>query len=269
MQMAIRAVYRFASVAVILGAQTVWGQDPAASAPAPSQATSTSLRTWRSVSGATIDAEFVKVQYGNVHLRTADGKPVVIGMARLTPEDRTAAEQLAAAAAPAEPEPPARKLASWQKAKAEEAARPPPPKELVDLFGDKLTDEKKKHLGAEALSGAEKIGIYFSAHWCGPCRAFTPKLVEAYKDLRRDKKAFEVVFVSADRDQDGMFGYMKELNMPWLAIPYDSKVRKALMQKYQVSGIPRLVIVSASGKVLSNNAVGEVGADGAKAYDRW
>ena len=28
------------------------------------------------------------------------------------------------------------------------------------------------------------IGIYFSAHWCPPCRGFTPKLVEWYGKVK-------------------------------------------------------------------------------------
>jgi nucleoredoxin len=33
------------------------------------------------------------------------------------------------------------------------------------------------------LSEKEVVGLYFSAHWCPPCRGFTPKLADAYKEL--------------------------------------------------------------------------------------
>lgn len=32
---------------------------------------------------------------------------------------------------------------------------------------------------ATAVAGAEYIGIYFSAHWCPPCKTFTPVLSSA------------------------------------------------------------------------------------------
>eukprot|EP00884_Botryococcus_braunii_P006330 jgi/Botrbrau1/15699/Bobra.4_1s0072.1 len=42
------------------------------------------------------------------------------------------------------------------------------------------------------------IGLYFSAHWCPPCRRFTPKLVETYKSLKAAGKQFEIIFISSD-----------------------------------------------------------------------
>ena len=44
------------------------------------------------------------------------------------------------------------------------------------------------------------IGLYFSAHWCPPCKAFTPVLVEAHQKLKATGRDFEVVFVSSDKD---------------------------------------------------------------------
>ena len=67
-------------------------------------------------------------------------------------------------------------------------------------------------------------GIYFSAHWCPPCRGFTPQLVEFYKKFNKDKKRFEIVFVSNDKDEESWKEYFSE--MPWLAIPYEDKETK-------------------------------------------
>merc|ERR1711998_484877 len=45
------------------------------------------------------------------------------------------------------------------------------------------------------------FGLYFSAHWCPPCRGFTPKLAETYNTLKAAGKNFEIVFVSRCRSR--------------------------------------------------------------------
>ncbi|CAN0006606.1 unnamed protein product, partial [Hapterophycus canaliculatus] len=46
--------------------------------------------------------------------------------------------------------------------------------------------------------------FYFSASWCGPCRKYTPQLAALYNRAKSQHKAFEVVFVSLDGDEDSM-----------------------------------------------------------------
>jgi thiol-disulfide isomerase/thioredoxin len=53
---------------------------------------------------------------------------------------------------------------------------------------------------AEALAGARAVGIYFSAHWCPPCRAFTPQFARLHAAALK-QQGLEVVFASADKEQ--------------------------------------------------------------------
>lgn len=82
-----------------------------------------------------------------------------------------------------------------------------------------------------ALADCDAVGLYFSAHWCGPCRGFTPKLVETYNTMKDAGKKFEIVFASSDRDEAAFDEYFGE--MPWLALPYDDagKASKAALSK--------------------------------------
>ncbi|KAE9614442.1 putative protein-disulfide reductase [Lupinus albus] len=114
----------------------------------------------------------------------------------------------------------------------------------------------------DSLKG-KKVGIYFSASWCGPCQHFTPFLVEVYNELA-PKGEFEVIFVSADEDDESFKAYFSK--MPWLAIPFfDSDARKNLDELFDVKGIPQLVILNESGKVVNDcgtSVIREYGAEG-------
>jgi nucleoredoxin len=108
----------------------------------------------------------------------------------------------------------------------------------------------------EELAPKQIYGLYFSAHWCGPCRKFTPQLVAYYNQIARDHPEFEIIFVSADKSADGMATYMRESGMPWPAIEFSKLANVPTLQKYAGRGIPDLVIVDASGKVLADSYVG-------------
>jgi len=113
---------------------------------------------------------------------------------------------------------------------------------LVKLLGEKLKTKDGVVSTANALKGKKAVAIYFSAHWCPPCRGFTPKLAEAYKGLVAMGKSFEVVFISSDHDEKAFESYYGE--QPWLAQPYAKrKLKAALSKKYGVSGIPSLIIL--------------------------
>ena len=108
----------------------------------------------------------------------------------------------------------------------------------------------------EELAPKQIYGLYFSAHWCPPCRKFTPQLVAYYTQIAHDHPEFEIIFVSADKSAEDMATYMRESGMPWLAIEYGKLANVPALQKYVGRGIPDLVIVDASGKVLADSFVG-------------
>jgi nucleoredoxin len=112
------------------------------------------------------------------------------------------------------------------------------------------------HADDEALAGKKLIALYFSAHWCGPCRKFTPELVAYYNRVAPQHPEFEVIFFSADRSPFAMQTYMQEANMPWPAIDYAKIESKAALRRYAGKGIPCLVVVDENGKVVSDSYAG-------------
>ena len=112
-------------------------------------------------------------------------------------------------------------------------------------------DEIKGDLTGPAVEGSPKYtALYFSAHWCPPCRMFTPKLVEWYNDFKAKHPDFELVFVSSDRDQAAMEEYIKGDKMLWPAVAFD-KAQSEAFQKYSSQGIPYLVLIDDEGKALT------------------
>ena len=103
---------------------------------------------------------------------------------------------------------------------------------LSALIGNKVIKKGAKegeHVNVDTSSFAKDgyvVGLYFSAHWCPPCRAFTPKLADWYNKLKGgaigDK--FEIVFLSSDRDEKSYNEYYSE--MPWHAVSYDDRTIK-------------------------------------------
>lgn len=71
------------------------------------------------------------------------------------------------------------------------------------------------------------IGLYFSAHWCPPCRGFTPTLIGFYKTMQANNQGFEVIYVSLDRDCASFNEYYG--SMPWYTIPYEDEARVSML----------------------------------------
>ena len=107
----------------------------------------------------------------------------------------------------------------------------------------------------DALAKKTLILYYFSAHWCGPCRQFTPKLIDYYNRVVAVHPEVELVFYSNDRSAGDMEKYMAETGMPWLAIDYDKRKEKENLSQTAGSSIPALFLCERTGRLLSNAVV--------------
>lgn len=129
-----------------------------------------------------------------------------------------------------------------------------------EISGDlvSLADGRRlKRLDNASLESKKYLAVYFSAAWCGPCREFTPKLVEWYgQRTEADHGKFEVILMSRDRSAKAMEDYMKDDKMPWPALAFTKRDRSPLA-KYSGRGIPCLIIIDGEGNVLSDSYVGD------------
>lgn len=133
------------------------------------------------------------------------------------------------------------------------------------MFPDGLTDAQGKSVSLDSLQG-KVVGVYFSAHWCPPCRAFTPALVK-YRDAHQAD--LEIVLVDLDHSAKDMQEYMTGQNMKWPSVPFQSKSATALLAKYAVEGIPTLVILSPKGNTVTRDGREDVTADPDHCLAQW
>ena len=132
---------------------------------------------------------------------------------------------------------------------------------LISVLKGDLVTSKNGILSAyndQALDKKKLIGLYFSARWCGPCRKFTPELVEYYNRVTPAHPELEIIFVSGDRSAPAMEAYMRDMQMPWPAVHFDKLATKEPLRAYAGAGIPCLVIIdAATGQVVSDSYAGK------------
>ena len=138
---------------------------------------------------------------------------------------------------------------------------------VTNLLPALLHDAPGKEIDAASLKG-KHIGLYFSAHWCPPCRAFTPSLVK-FRDANTEKD-FEIVFVSLDKSQGDKNKYIKQMDMKWPSIPgASSKTADSLAQQFEISSIPALIILAPDGSVITPNGREDVMMSSETALSKW
>merc|ERR1712154_278242 len=131
---------------------------------------------------------------------------------------------------------------------------------LIKADGSKVEADK-------ALENKDLVLYYFSAHWCPPCRQFTPVLADFYGEVSDE---LEIVFVSSDRSPDDMTSYMKESHGDWCGVEHNSALANELKQKYGVQGIPMLVVVKKDGTLVTKDGRSHVmGKQPKQAVQGW
>ena len=96
------------------------------------------------------------------------------------------------------------------------------------------------------------FGLYFSAHWCPPCRNFTPKLKNFYEVVNKNQKQIEIIFVTSDKSEAEFNEYFG--SMPWISLPFKDESIDNLKQTFEVMGIPTFLVFNSEGKLIDDKA---------------
>jgi len=120
---------------------------------------------------------------------------------------------------------------------------------LVKMDGSNL-----RPFSAQGLEGVHIFVFFYAAFWDASSRKWAPTMVEAYRKLKEQYPTqFEVIFVSADRDEYNMGEFMRSQQMPWPAVRYgavDSAIKQFGGETY-----PWLVAVAETGQPLTKNGM--------------
>ena len=191
------------------------------------------FRVWNDITGLTFEARYVSVTSQNVTLENREGRRVDFYTADFMSKDK---QYILAQSNPA----PSAKV---------DAASAKAPSEIFESLEGKTTDPLN--------ANADYLAIYFSAHWCPPCRTFTPILADFYKDHFKDGGDFDVLFVSADRSERAMKEYIRWGKMKFPALEFDEKKNARNITKYAGNGIPCLVVIDREGNVIADSYEGK------------
>jgi thiol-disulfide isomerase/thioredoxin len=120
--------------------------------------------------------------------------------------------------------------------------------DLMDKVIPLLVNKDYEKGDYSSLKDKDYILFYWSASWCGPCRRFTPILLDFYKEYNGGDR-FEVILVGADKTEENMKAYMTHHKMPWYGINHSERPQ-AGMKQFAGGGIPHLMLIDKEGNIL-------------------
>ena len=120
----------------------------------------------------------------------------------------------------------------------------------------------------DQLQGLKYVGLFFSAEWCPPCKHMLRPLKNFYTDVNLQERTLELILVSSDRAQDEWKRH--HATMPWMSLPWGDERADKLRAKFQIMGVPALVILDAeTGFVVTEKARKDLGKDVTEVYASW
>ena len=131
---------------------------------------------------------------------------------------------------------------------------------ILDALKQKLVrcrDGSVTRADGTELEHKKLVALYYSAHWCAPCRKFTPGLVDYYNRVGPAHPEFEIIFVSSDRSRFNWETYIQEAKMPWLAIDYDQLAGLPGLKQLGGDGIPSLLVLDAGSHIIASSYDGD------------
>jgi thiol-disulfide isomerase/thioredoxin len=130
--------------------------------------------------------------------------------------------------------------------------------ELKKMAGaDSPTFKFENHKGGftslEDLKG-KYVYIDVWATWCGPCRAEIPHLQKTEEAYHGKNIEFVSISVDAMKDHDKWAKFVTDKNLGGIQLLADKDWKSDFVQGYKINGIPRFILISPEGKIVSADA---------------
>ena len=111
---------------------------------------------------------------------------------------------------------------------------------MIDLDGGEQTLRS-------LLAPGRRLLINVWATWCGPCLREMPHVQALHEELSGGE--FDIVAISLDDDLEALAKFLAENKVPWANLIGEEA--KELATKYEVRGIPTMVLVDQQGQVVA------------------
>jgi nucleoredoxin len=137
---------------------------------------------------------------------------------------------------------------------------------MENIFGRTLLSNSSQ-IQTTSINQVPLVLLYASASWCPPCREFLPRLVEFYTIVNKNKKVLEIVWVSRDREESDYNNIRTKI--PWLSVPFDPDHIASILERYDISVIPKLYLINRDGSVAHSECRQDVVSRGPGVVEEW
>ncbi|MNQ59839.1 Thiol:disulfide interchange protein TlpA [compost metagenome] len=110
--------------------------------------------------------------------------------------------------------------------------------------------------GKTKLSDLKGKYVYIDlwATWCGPCRAEIPYLQKIEEKYHGKNIEFVSVSVDTPKDHDKWQKFVTDKQLGGIQLLSDNEWKSAFVTSYNVTGIPRFILIDPKGNIVSSDA---------------
>ncbi|RXK83213.1 TlpA family protein disulfide reductase [Filimonas effusa] len=115
------------------------------------------------------------------------------------------------------------------------------------------TSVKGEKVSLKSLRG-KYVYIDVWATWCGPCKAEIPHLTKVEEDYHGRNISFVSLSVDQPGDKNKWVDYVNGHQLKGIQLMADKAFDSEFIQKFNINAIPRFILISPEGKIISADA---------------